>query len=266
MINIFVAETPTVSVLTNTNSGCAPLQIVFTTDKYEGEGTWRFDDGTESYGLYTSHTYTSNGTYVASFSYISAEGCGAKLLSTPSVSVFSKPVANFIVDDILISEPKLQLINKTNPLGFCTYTWSIPSINLSSNEVNPNVIFSKIGRYEVNLISMTSEGCKDWMTKWVEVKNDFNVSIPNTFTPNYDNLNDVFIPVFTSYGLDQRFYKLEIFDRWGLLLFTTNDYKKGWDGTCKGEVVKEDVYVYRIRFKTSDGTSFEKYGHVTLLR
>jgi gliding motility-associated-like protein len=132
--------------------------------------------------------------------------------------------------------------------------------------VNPNVIFSKIGRYEITLTSSTSNDCKDWMTKWVEVKNDFNVSIPNTFTPNYDGLNDIFIPVFTSYGFDQRSYQLEIFDRWGSLLFTTNDYKKGWDGIYKGEVVKEDVYVYRIRFKTSDGTSFEKYGHVTLLR
>lgn len=266
MINIFVAETPTVSVLTNTNSGCAPLQVVFTTDKYEGEGTWRFDDGTESYGLYTSHTYTSNGTYVASFSYISAEGCGAKLVLTPSVSVFSKPVTNFVVDDILISEPNLKLNNKTNPLGFCTYTWSIPGINFTSNEVNPTITFSKIGRYEITLTSSTSNDCKDWMTKWVEVKNDFNVSIPNTFTPNYDGLNDIFIPVFTSYGFDQRSYQLEIFDRWGSLLFTTNDYKKGWDGLYKLNSMKEDVYVYRIRFKTSDGNSIEKYGHVTLLR
>jgi len=266
MINIFVAETPTVSVLTNTNSGCAPLQVVFTTDKYEGEGTWRFDDGTESYGLYTSHTYTSNGTYTANFSYISAEGCGAKLVSTPSVSVFSKPVANFIVDDILISEPNLKLNNKTNPLGFCTYTWSIPGINFTSNEVNPAITFSKIGRYEITLTSSTSNDCKDWMTKWVEVKNDFNVSIPNTFTPNYDGLNDIFIPVFTSYGFDQRSYQLEIFDRWGSLLFTTTDYKKGWDGLYKLNSMKEDVYVYRIRFKTSDGNSIDKYGHVTLLR
>ena len=266
MINIFVAETPTVSVLTNTNSGCAPLQVVFTTDKYEGEGTWIFDDGTESYGLYTSHTYTSNGTYTANFSYISAEGCGAKLVSTPSVSVFSKPVANFIVDDILISEPNLKLNNKTNPLGFCTYTWSIPGINFTSNEVNPTITFSKIGRYEITLTSSTSNDCKDWMTKWVEVKNDFNVSIPNTFTPNYDGLNDIFIPVFTSYGFDQRSYQLEIFDRWGSLLFTTTDYKKGWDGLYKLNSMKEDVYVYRIRFKTSDGNSIDKYGHVTLLR
>ena len=82
----------------------------------------------------------------------------------------------------------------------------------------------------------------------------------------YDELNDIFIPVFTSYGLDQRFYKLEIFDRWRSLLFTTTDYKKGWDGLHKGNPMKEDVYVYRIRFKTSNGDSIDKYGHVTLLR
>ena len=51
----------------------------------------------------------------------------------------------------------------------------------------------------------------------------FNVSIPNTFTPNYDGLNDIFIPVFTSYGFDQRSYLLEIFDRWGELIFKSDD-------------------------------------------
>jgi gliding motility-associated-like protein len=266
MVNIFVAKTPTVSVLSNTYSGCAPLQVIFTTDKNDGEGTWRFDDGTESDGLYTSHTYKSNGTYVANFSYISSEGCAAKLVSAPSVSVFSKPVADFLIGEVLISDPKIQLNNKTNPLGFCTYTWSIPSMSFTSNEVNPTILFSKTGKYEITLTSSTSKDCKDWMTKWVEVKNDFNVSIPNTFTPNYDGLNDIFIPVFTSYGFDQRSYQLEIFDRWGSLIFTTNDYKKGWDGLYKLNPIKEEVYVYRIRFKTSDGNSIDKYGHVTLLR
>jgi gliding motility-associated-like protein len=265
-MTIYVAPIPTVVVSVNDISGCVPMRVLFTTDKNDGEGTWIFDDGYESNGLYTSHTYTSNGTYVASFSYISPEGCAAKLVSTPSVSVFSKPVTNFIVDDVLISEPKLKLNNKTEPLGFCTYTWSIPSMSFTSNEVNPTILFSKTGKYEITLTSSSSKDCKDWMTKWIEVKNDFNVTIPNTFTPNYDGLNDIFIPVFTSYGFDQRSYQLEIFDRWGSLIFTTNDYKKGWDGIYKLNPMKEEVYVYRIRFKTSDGNSIDKYGHVTLLR
>ena len=139
-------------------------------------------------------------------------------------------------------------------------------MSFTSNEVNPTILFSKTGKYEITLTSSTSKDCKDWMTKWIEVKNDFNVTIPNTFTPNYDGLNDIFIPVFTSYGFDQRSYQLEIFDRWGSLIFVTNDYKKGWDGLYKLNSMKEDVYVYRIRFKTSDGNSIDKYGHVTLLR
>ena len=86
-MTIYVAAIPTVAVSVSDISGCVPMRVLFTTDKNDGEGNWKFDDGTESYGLYTSHTYTSNGTYTANFSYISAEGCGAKLVSTPSVSV-----------------------------------------------------------------------------------------------------------------------------------------------------------------------------------
>ena len=265
-LKIVVALTPTVVVSTNVSSGCIPLQVIFSTDKNRGTGSWKFGDGEESEGIFVSHIYNSVGTYTTNFSYISEEGCASKSTSAPSVSVFSKPVADFSIGEVLISDPKIQLNNKTNPLGFCTYTWSIPSMSFTSNEINPNIIFSKIGRYEITLTSRSSKDCKDWMTRYVEVKNDFNVTIPNTFSPNYDGLNDIFIPVFTSYGFDQRSYLLEIFDRWGSLLFTTIDYKKGWDGLYKGNPMKEEVYVYRIRFKTSDGNSIDKYGHVTLLK
>ena len=79
------------------------------------------------------------------------------------------------------------------------------------------------------------------------------IFVPNTFTPNGDGLNDVFIPV----GKNIADFTLRVFDRWGELLFETSDLTMGWDGTYRGTVVKNDLYVWRMtyRFYTDeDGT------------
>ena len=59
---------------------------------------------------------------------------------------------------------------------------------------------------------------------------------------------------------------MEIYDRWGQMLFDTNEMNKGWDGKVKGEIIKEGVYVYKMRYCTLDGLSYSKIGSVLLLR
>ena len=106
------------------------------------------------------------------------------------------------------------------------------------------------------------------ITKVIEVKNDFNVFIPNSFTPNSDGLNDEFSPVFSKYGLDSRTFEMQIFDRWGKSIYSTKDVTKGWDGSLnnKGDVLlKEDNYVYKLRYKDLEGRIYDKTGHITLL-
>ena len=100
----------------------------------------------------------------------------------------------------------------------------------------------------------------------VEVKNDFEVYIPNAFTPNEDGLNDTFKPVFSEYGINQACYRLEIFDRWGQMLFSSLEQAKGWDGSVKGELCKEGSYVWKIRYCSLDGRVFDRIGYVILLR
>ena len=114
--------------------------------------------------------------------------------------------------------------------------------------------------------SKSVNGCINRYSKWIEVKNEFNIFIPNTFTPNDDDLNDTFKPVFSPEGVDATKYLLEIYDRWGQLLFSSTRIETGWDGKVKGELVKEGSYVYRIRFADMVGQVFEKLGSVVLLR
>lgn len=88
------------------------------------------------------------------------------------------------------------------------------------------------------------------------------VYIPNAFTPG--GLNPVFKPV-VSY-VDYYNYQFEVYNRWGEVVFNSVDVNIGWDGmTKKGKVAKEDVYVYRVAFKTGEGRDVIVQGHVTLL-
>ena len=103
--------------------------------------------------------------------------------------------------------------------------------------------------------------CYDYDTVCVYVTKDYNIFIPNAFTPNEDGNNDEFIPV--GYGLSE--IRLTIFDRWGTQIFTSNDTHIGWDGSNKGKQCEQGVYIYQAEIKTMAGDIVKRTGHVTLL-
>jgi gliding motility-associated-like protein len=90
------------------------------------------------------------------------------------------------------------------------------------------------------------------------------VYAPNSFTPNRDNLNDIFLPK----GDNITEYHLMIFNRWGQCIFESNDINNGWNGTYQDRPVQEDTYVCVIKYHSSCSGEFEvrKIAHVTLIR
>jgi gliding motility-associated-like protein len=86
--------------------------------------------------------------------------------------------------------------------------------------------------------------------------------VPTAFTPNGDGLNDYF----SSFGEFVEFFQMDVYDRWGKLLFRSNDVHVGWDGTENGVVTPEGVYVYKVEVRGYEGTVMKKEGSVTLIR
>ena len=86
--------------------------------------------------------------------------------------------------------------------------------------------------------------------------------VPNSFTPNYDNNNPTFGPV----GLNIFEYSMEIYNRWGELIFVTYDLNKQWEGATLEEENIIEVYTYRIKYKDIDSRYHELYGRVTLIK
>jgi gliding motility-associated-like protein len=276
-VYIKVGGIPEVNVTTTRpNSGCAPLEAILTINSpttLDGTASWLTGDGAEPIkDLTFTHVYNTPGTYTATLYYVSKDGCPAAPYTVdPTFEVYELPVSNFsIPDEIFISDPRVQLTNLTIQVEGNNYLWSVEGLykEFPFKDIHPVVTFPKVGKYQVTLKAVSAHDCKSEITKTVEIKNDFNVFIPSSFSPNYDGLNDFFVPVFSSYGLDVKSFEMEVFDRWGHSVFRSKDSTKGWDGSLnnKGEPMKEEVYIYKIKFKDLDGNLYNKTGHVSLVK
>jgi len=273
MIRIKVKGIPSVTATSSSYKDCAPLEVLLTSIvPDEGFGSWNLDDGTEAQkGLNLVHLYNSPGSYTVVFNYQDGEakGCATQVVLA-AINVWEKPKADFIAsaDEITIANPQVAFTNLSTNLSDNKYTWSIPGMQ-SQNGINCVVNFTNAGSYKVTLTAINLHDCKDEVTRIVEVKNDFNIFIPNSFTPNFDGVNDEFLPVFTPYGLDTKSYSLEIFDRWGHELFSSKEHTKGWNGTVENkgdEPLKEETYVFRLKYKDLNGKVYNETGKVLLLR
>jgi gliding motility-associated-like protein len=269
-IRIQVNDIPVINVVSNQDRGCLPVEVIFNTPSVNsGQGVWHLGDGTVINGLTVTHIYNTPGSYTVTFNYQDEIGCSAIATLPTPINVYSVPNAafNYSPDQITMIKPEVNFSNQSTVLGSNTYQWQIGNL-YQLNDVNPYVVFPGPGDYLITLTATSVNGCKDAVTKMITVLNDYGVYIPSSFTPNFDGLNDYFLPVFSPYGLDLSVYELEIFDRWGHSLFHTKDVNQGWDGMAKGsdEPLKQDVYVYKIKFKDADGKIHHKTGHVSILK
>lgn len=103
-------------------------------------------------------------------------------------------------------------------------------------------------------------GCLAQDMVCLEITNDFAVYIPNSFTPNQDGLNDIFYVVGT--GISD--FQLDIFNRWGTVVFSSRDQRNGWDGNYKGSLSENGVYTYKLIYTGLNGKRYEKSGQLLL--
>lgn len=154
--------------------------------------------------------------------------------------------------------------------GANSYLWNFGD-GLSSTAVNPQHLYNVVGNFTVELIATNQFGCSDTATRTLTT--DADVVFPNAFSPSLSggnggayNLNNTDNNVFFPYTAGVSEYKLQIFNRWGELIFETNDIGVGWDGYYRGVICPQDVYIYKAYIKLNNGKTFNKAGDVTLLQ
>ena len=135
----------------------------------------------------------------------------------------------------------------------------------TSNVMHPVRKYNEIGNYPVMLVQQTDIGCIDTVARFMRVTDDFMVFIPNTFTPNNDGLNDLFMV--KGSGMKQEGFTMEIKDRWGNTVYSSTDILAGWDGRVNGLNAEIGNYIYRVRVVGMNGEGRKEFvGHVTLMR
>ncbi len=135
------------------------------------------------------------------------------------------------------------------------------SVFTGRNSHGIDVTFNDTGTAMVKLVSVNYLGCKDSAYKQIEVR-DEQLFFPTAFTPNRDGLNDQFLPG----GTGIKLYQLNILNRWGQIIFSSNQQDMGWDGTVNGEAVQSDTYIYQCDVTGYSGKKYAYNGTFTLIR
>ena len=206
------------------------------------------------------------GNFNLKVSLVSPNGCRSEKNFTNKIISLEKPTAAFdlLSNSLTLRMPDLQVKNNSSPVK--TYLWDFGDGG-SSILANPSYTYQTQGSFVVQLLVIHENGCSDTARNLVTVgvANDF--FIPNTFTPNGDGNNDIFLPVGIEGQLGQ--YTLTVIDRWGSMVFQSTEQSQGWDGTwyrTTNKIAQDGVYIYMIRFITEEGNEKIVKGSVTLIR
>ncbi|MFM6947300.1 MAG: gliding motility-associated C-terminal domain-containing protein [Flavobacteriales bacterium] len=185
-----------------------------------------------------------------------------------TVQIDPIPVPDFFInpDQVEIDAPTITIYNVT--AGNLQHLWHIngDTFQNASSSFDYQLPFVE-GTYTVQLISSTDIGCTDSLTLSATVMNNIAVYIPNAFTPDANEFNTVFYPVFST-GFEPKGYSFTIFNRWGEEIFYSKDYKAYWDGAMSdGTNCPDGIYNYILKYReTPKGEERTILGFVHLLR
>ena len=145
--------------------------------------------------------------------------------------------------------------------GGVEYSWS-PSTGLSETDIeNPTASPDFTTTYTVTVT--TAIGCEFTDQVTVTVSSDAMVGVPTAFSPNSDGVNDGFTIIVRGQVAT---WLLQVYNRWGQLVFETDNYAAAWNGTFEGSEQPLGSYVYVLNYKDMNGESFVQQGNFTLVR
>ena len=272
-VYINVYPLPPINILADTLQGCVPFTVHFIETSPDSGQTyqWNFGDQTNlSLAKNPVHTYTTPGTYDVSITVTSAQGCKRTLTINDMIKVWPKPNALFTWNPEVASEIK-PLINFNNLSTFAIeYLWSFGDGD-SSSMINPYHKFPAKGEYEVQLIAISDKGCKDTARAIIKILEQYTFYAPTAFSPDGDRNNDYFF-IF-AHGIKEEGFLLEIYDRWGEIIWKTDKFYKDldrserWDGKVKNnEIAPVGTYTWRCLFKDILNNNHEEVGSITIIR
>lgn len=259
---ILVNDAPDMSI--------TPTQEICLRDNAEiiATGATYYQLGLASPGNSPSGQYIVSPTQTTTYQIIGFSNLNCADTIETTVVVLPIPVSGFYVDPVLLTSdsPTVSIVN--NSVNQITSVWSFGDGFVEENNLSMfdyTYPYSE-GNYWLQLIVTSSDGCTDSSQVLIQVKGGVIYYIPNSFTPDGDEFNNIFLPVFTA-GFDPANYVCTIYNRWGEEVFACTDHLEGWNGTLNYSYCPDGLYTYVIKFKNPDLDEYKLViGQVSLLR
>ncbi|MEY4658259.1 MAG: hypothetical protein RJB36_25 [Bacteroidota bacterium] len=218
------------------------------------------------YYLWTQTNQTAPGIWVhpsatTSFVVQVSDECQTFFVTGVALVQVVKPTADFwIMTEYPTEGLSTSFLNQSQ--NAWAYVWNFGDGSQNSFLVNPNHVYDEPGDYLVTLIAADQKGCVDSVSKWIRIIPERYIYFPNSFTPDQDNCNEFYFGQFIGIQGGQ-FY---LFNRWGELIFESNDLNFKWDGTYQGTPVQIGTYSWRFVYEIDKGIFEEMTGHVNVIR
>lgn len=257
---------PRPNFMVNDSAGCRTHAVQFTDLSTSIDGSiskWRWDFGNgvvDSFPVVDAK-YVDAGKYDVNLKVTSSLGCQNDTTKYEYVTAYELPIASFIntPDDPSMFVPEVSFLDRS--VNAIQWWWNFGDSSTSELQF-PEHNFTQVGVYMITLMTESADGCRDTTWKELELKDDYAFWIPNSFTPNDDGTNDLFIVK----GFGYSDFTIAIFNRLGDLIFSSTNDSVGWDGRHNGTPSAMDVYVYQVQIKDVFGSPHTYKGNLSLVR
>jgi len=247
---------------------CLGESYTFVNNSYSNEGgtlsaMWTFNDTSVDYDWHGEYTPEDLAPFELELQVTNQFGCSSSIGMIGKV--FPLPNADFMISDSLLEENTAFIsLNDASSVDVVDWLWDFGDGATSSIQ-DPVHEYLGTGQRLIQLIVQNQFNCADTTIKMIEITPSISVYVPNTFTPNDDEFNQLFLPVFSGTGLDQSTYNFSLFNRWGDVAFYTENIVEGWDGGFNSFACPQGTYTWKISF-VANGAEVVEMGHVNLIR
>ncbi len=245
--------------------GCLSTPIQFVNQSNGGETfLWTFGDGGSSSDKDPKHLFTLSGSYTVTLYAFNVSSCNKVDSISFKIAVSVSPKSQFSFNP---NPPRVNTaVNFVNQsIGAVNYMWTFgdgDTLVTTNKNLPIKHLYQVAKAFNACLTVFNLYNCKDTSCKIIAARVSQLYDVPSAFTPNGDGKNDkVFVR-----GFGIKSMKWDIYNRWGILMFTGNSLSEGWDGYYKGELQPQDVYHYTLRVEFWDDKQDTKTGDITLLR
>jgi gliding motility-associated-like protein len=260
---------PILIIEPSTFAGCTPSDVTFKNLSKPIDSTytilWNFGDGGTSNQISPVYTYKTPGLYSVSLEVTSPIGCKISRSFKDWIKISQGALADFSYSPERVTQYNAAVSFTDMSQNTNRWQWFIGTKGYSTRQ-NPIYTFRDTGLQKVKLVVNNVFNCSDSIVKFIDVIPEITYFLPNAFTPNYDGTNDGFKGKGLTDGIKR--FSLKIWNRWGELIFETQNPDESWNGRKFniGEDSPQGVYLCIVNYESPRGQPFEIKGYATLIR